>query len=231
MTDKTRYLKNNQPAQANKRPRMEDPGGMPKPDDAISVGQRLRRIRGQRGLSMRILAEMSGLNINTLSLIENERTSPSVSTLQQLAQSLHVSITEFFQTNHESKELVYQKQGHRPLVLFEHSTMEDLAAGMPHFGAEPLIVTLNPGADSGKSPIVHTGREFVYCIEGHVNYTVNNQGYLLGAGDSLVFEAYLPHQWKNPDRTSSRILLMLCPMDVRDNATERHFLIQAYPTP
>lgn len=191
--------------------------------DEISVGQRLREIRASRGLSMRSLAEMSGLNINTLSLIENQHTSPSVSTLQQVAQSLQVPITEFFEINHGNKELVHQKQGQRPRVSFEHSAMEDLAAGMPHFGAEPLIVTLNPGADSGKNPIVHTGREFVYCIEGHVTYTVNNQKYLLDPGDSLVFEAYLPHQWKNSDPAPSRVLLVLCPMDVRDSPTERHF--------
>ncbi len=193
-------------------------------NDEISVGQRLHDIRIRRGLSMRSLAKASGLNINTLSLIENQHSSPSVSTLQQLAQTLQVPITEFFETDHGSKELVHQKQGQRPHISFEHSTMEDLAAGMPHFGAEPLIVILNPGADSGKNPIVHTGREFVYCIEGHVTYTVNNQKYLLDPGDSLVFEAYLPHQWKNSDPAPSRILLVLCPMDVRDSPTERHFL-------
>jgi transcriptional regulator with XRE-family HTH domain len=192
--------------------------------NGISVGKRLREIRTLRGLSLKSLAGMSGLNINTLSLIENERTSPSVSTLQQLAQSLQVSITEFFENNHGSKEIIHQKQGQRPRVSFEHSAMEDLAAGMPHFGAEPLIVTLNPGADSGKNPIVHTGREFVYCIDGHVTYIVKSQKYLLDPGDSLVFEAYLPHQWKNSDSAPSHILLVLCPMDVRDSPTERHFL-------
>ena len=190
----------------------------------ISVGQRLREIRSLRGLSLRTLSEMSGLNINTLSLIENEHTSPSVSTLQQLTQSLQVPITEFFESNHGIKEIVHQKQGQRPRVSFEHSAMEDLAAGMPHFGAEPLIVTLNPGADSGKNPIVHTGREFVYCIDGHVTYIVNSQKYALDPGDSLVFEAYLPHQWKNISSTPSCILLVLCPMDVRDSPAERHFL-------
>lgn len=189
----------------------------------ITVGQRLREIRAVRGLSMRALAEMSGLNINTLSLIENEHTSPSVSTLQQLAQSLQVPISEFFQTNHGTKKLVHQKKGDRPRTTFAHGTMEDLAAGMPRFGAEPIIVTLEPNADSGKKPIVHTGREFVYCLDGHIVYTVDNERYLLEAGDSLIFEAYLPHHWKNPDSTPSRALLVLCPMDERDQPRERHF--------
>lgn len=218
------------PPQKTTRPRIRDidmernsPFRIELNKEEISVGQRLREIRALRGLSMRSLAEMSKLNINTLSLIENEHTSPSVSTLQQLAQSLQVPITDFFEADHGSKELVHQKQGQRLRVSFEHSAMEDLAAGMPHFGAEPLIVTLNSGADSGKNPIVHTGREFVYCIEGHVTYTVNSQKYLLDPGDSLVFEAYLPHQWKNADAAPSHVLLVLCPMDVRDSPTERHF--------
>jgi transcriptional regulator with XRE-family HTH domain len=192
-------------------------------NDEISVGQRLREIRTMRRLSMRALAEMSGLNINTLSLIENQHTSPSVSTLQQLAQSLQVSVTEFFQTNHGSKKVVHQVQGKRPRILFEHGMMEDLGTGMPRFGPEPMIVILEPDAASGKKPIVHTGREFVYCLEGHIAYTVDNEKYLLGAGDSLIFEAYLPHQWKNVDPASSRALLVLCPMDDRDQPRERHF--------
>ena len=172
---------------------------------------------------MKSLAQMSGLHINTLSLIENERTSPSVSTLQQLAQSLQVPITEFFETDHGSRKLVHQKQGKRPRVTFQHSTMEDLAPGMPRFGAEPMLVTLEPGADSGRNQIVHTGREFVYCLDGHIVYTVDNEKYILEPGDSLIFDAYLPHHWKNIDSTPSRALLVLCPLDVRDQPRDRHF--------
>jgi len=191
--------------------------------EEASVGKCLREIRIQRGLSMRVLAELSGLNVNTLSLIENGHSSPSVSTLQQLAQSLQVSMTDFFQTNQGSKNLVYQKQGKRPHVPFEHGTMEDLAAGMPRFGAEPIIVTFKPNANSGKRSIVHTGREIVYCLEGHILYTVEGEKFLLEQGDSLIFEAYMPHQCENIDATPSRALLVLCPMDERDRPRERHF--------
>ena len=193
-------------------------------DGEINVGQRLRVIRAERGLSIKALAELSQLNVNTLSLIENGRTSPSVSTLQQLSQSLQVPITSFFETDHGQKKVVFQKSGTRPHAAFLHGTMEDLAAGMSRFGAEPLIVTLAARADSGKLPIVHTGREFVYCLEGKIAYTVDSETYLLEPGDSLLFEAYLPHHWKNQNTTSSRILLVLCPMDERENPTERHFV-------
>jgi len=206
-----------------KRSLSNDPITSDPPLDEINVGHRLRELRAVRGLSMRVLADQSGLNVNTLSLIENQRTSPSVSTLQQLAQTLQVPISAFFETDHGDKLVAHQSAGNRPRALITHGSIEDLGAGMSRFGAEPFIVTLAPNADSGKTPIVHTGREFIYCLEGHIAYTVDTKTYNLEPGDSLLFEAYLPHHWKNLDTTPSRNLLILCPLDERDRPTERHF--------
>jgi transcriptional regulator with XRE-family HTH domain len=189
----------------------------------IDVGSRLRVIRTTQGLSIRALAERSGLNVNTLSLIENGKTSPSVSTLQVLAQSLAVSISSFFESVGGEQKITYQKHGKRPRAAFVHGNIQDLGAGMPRFGAEPLIVTLNPGADSGKTPIVHTGREFVYCLDGQAEYQVDGTTYPLAPGDSLLFEAYLPHRWRNTSGQESHLLLVLCPTDERDQPQERHF--------
>jgi transcriptional regulator with XRE-family HTH domain len=193
-------------------------------NDEIDVGRRLRKLRGAHGLSIRALADKSGLNVNTLSLIENQRTSPSVSTLQQLARTLQVPISAFFEISDGDKQVVHQKAGTRPHAVVTHGSIEDLGAGMSRFGAEPLIVTLAPNADSGETPIVHTGREFVYCLEGQIAYSVDTETYLLEPGDSLLFEAYLPHHWKNMNANPSRSLLILCPMDERDRPAERHFL-------
>ena len=188
----------------------------------VNVGQRLRELRLERSLSIRALAERSGLNVNTFSLIENNRTSPSVSTLQQIAQALHVPLSTFFESKHGHKKVTYQKAGQRPHASFAHGEVWDLGAGMPRQGAEPLIITLNAQADSGKIPIVHTGREFVYCLEGHVTYEVDGEAYRLEPGDSLMFEAYLPHGWRNLTESSARLLLVMCPMDERDQPTDRH---------
>lgn len=189
----------------------------------IDVGRRLREVRMGKGFSIRSLAEQSHLNVNTLSLIENGRTSPSVSTLQLIAQTLKIPISTFFETDHGEKKVVHQQKGKRPHAVFTHGMMEDLGAGMSRFGAEPLIITLKPKADSGRTPIVHTGREFVYCLDGHITYFVDDQSYPLETGDSLMFEAYLPHRWRNEAEMESRLLLVLCPMDERDQPSERHF--------
>jgi transcriptional regulator with XRE-family HTH domain len=206
----------------------ETPGGKPAPvarsrADSVGVGRRLREIRSSRALSLRALAETSGLNINTLSLIENERTSPSVSTLQQLSQALQVPLTEFFRREDVHLEVVHQRNGSRPHAPLQAGSMEDLAAGMRYPGAEPLILALDRGADSGKSPIVHTGREFAYSLSGCITYTVQGHEYALEPGDSVCFEAYLPHSWRNSGPDPARVLLVLCPMDARDDPKGRHF--------
>jgi transcriptional regulator with XRE-family HTH domain len=188
------------------------------------VGQRLRALRKARDLSIRSLAERSGLSVNTLSLIENGRTSPSVSTLHQLAQSLNVSITAFFEGEQQKKRVVYQKAGERQQIVFSQGQMEKLSEGMPRLGSEPFITKLEPKATSGETPIVYAGREFIYCLEGHITYTVDGDTYSLAPGDSLIFDAYIPHSWKNTAPSNSRALLVLCPLDSPNGQSDRFFM-------
>ncbi|MBN2388617.1 MAG: cupin domain-containing protein [Anaerolineales bacterium] len=190
----------------------------------INVGRRLRELRNLAGLSVRSLAEMSGLNFNTLSLIENEKTSPSVGTLQHLAHALRVPITVFFETSRLPKEAVFQKAGKRPRAAFAFGLLEDLGSGLTLGEGLPLLVTLEPGADSGAEAIVHTGQEFVYCLEGCLVYTVGNQEYVLEVGDSLIFQAHLPHRWINKGGGAAKSLLILCPSDENDRSAEQHFV-------
>lgn len=189
----------------------------------VDVGRRLRELRTAQGLSIRSLAQLSGLNFNTLSLIENNKTSPSVSTLQRLALALQVPMSVFFQTETPKKSVVYLKADQRQRVAFSYGALEDLGAGIDMRGSQPLLVILEPGADSGPDPIVHTGHEFVYCLEGQLFYNVDGESYLLRPGDSLVFEAHLPHRWGNPASSHSRSLLILCPSDEKEDPTKRHF--------
>jgi len=187
------------------------------------VGQRLRVLRKARDLSIRSLAEKSGLSVNTLSLIENGKTSPSVSTLHQLAESLNVSITAFFESE-QKKRVVYQKAGERQQIVFSQGQMEKLSEGMPPLGSEPFITKLEPKANSGDMPIVFAGREFIYCLEGHITYTVEGDTYPLAPGDSLIFDAYMPHSWQNTAATNSSALLVLCPIESPDQPSERFFM-------
>jgi transcriptional regulator with XRE-family HTH domain len=189
----------------------------------ISVGSRLRELRNERNLSIRALAERSGLNVNTFSLIENSKTSPSVSTLQQIAAALEVPMTAFFETDVPKNSIAHIVARNRPRLAFAHGTLEDLGAGLTNRAVEPFVMTLEPHATSGDNPIVHTGFEFVFCLQGRLTYLVEDHAYVLEPGDSLLFESYLPHRWQNDEARQAQAILVLYPTDSRDRPTERHF--------
>lgn len=193
------------------------------PTDEIDVGKRLHDLRVEHGLSIRNLAEISDLAVNTLSLIENGKTSPSVNTLQRLAAALQVPINAFFEVVHEKKQLVYSRASERKPIEIQQTEIEDLGAGLYNWIVQPMIVTLQPEAGSGAAPIVHTGHEIVYCLEGRILYMVDDKSYLLESGDSLMFESHLPHRWENVNQTESKMLLILFPTDMRDRPAQRHF--------
>jgi len=156
-------------------------------------------------------------------LIENGKTSPSVSTLQQVASALEVPITAFFETDVPKNSIAHLVARNRPRAAFAHGVLEDLGAGLTNRMVEPFVVTLEPNANSGPHPIVHTGFEFVFCLQGRVGYTIEDHTYLLEAGDSLLFESHLPHCWYNADAQQAQAILVLYPTDSRDRPTELHF--------
>ena len=188
----------------------------------VLVGRKLRELRSRHGLSLRSLADRSGLNINTLSLIENGKSSPSVSTLQQLALALSVPLSAFFEDEFIEKRVVFTPAHSRPLAEFGSTQMENLAQNLVGNAVQPYMVTLKPGMGSGDRMIVHTGYEFVYCLEGEIQYTIDGVDYLLKTGDSLVFQAHLPHCWKNLGQELACLLMVLYPADENEEAGSRH---------
>lgn len=189
------------------------------------VGLKIRSLRKSRRLSIRALAEMSELSVNTLSLVENGKTSPSINTLQQIAQSLNLPIVAFFENNKPKMQVVYQKAGERQQIAFPRGQMERLNTGIPPTGYEPFVTRLEVGANSGDTPITYPAREFIYCLEGHITYFIGESVYPLAPGDSLIFDAHMPHIWRNTASTGSSALLVICPEPALENRFEY------FPTP
>lgn len=228
--------KNLEPEGAGKNTTDERPRGSGKKRDLsggglfhqqVNVGAALQHLRARYGLSVRALAEKSGLAVNTLSLIQNNKISPSVATLQSLASALGVPITAFFENDAPKSRVAYIKAAERTRAVFAHGMLEDLGVGLPFRTVEPFLVTIEPNSNSGAQPIVHTGHEFVFCLEGRIVYIIEDKTYLLEVGDSLLFESHLPHRWQNVEAVPAKTILVLCPGEARDEATQRHFLPEA----
>ena len=187
------------------------------------VGAKIREIRTRYHLSLRKLAERSGLNVNTLSLVENGKSSPSVSTLQHVARALRVPITAFFESEPDPKQVVFVRHNHRPQAIFQSARMENLGKELAGNAIQPFVVGMEHKGGSGSELIVHTGHEFAYCLSGEILYLIDGLRYELEPGDSIVFESHLPHRWENLNEGESQMILIIYPAHRREKPGGHHF--------
>jgi transcriptional regulator with XRE-family HTH domain len=190
---------------------------------SVYVGQLLKQLRQERGISIRELSRRSGISANALSMIERGLTSPSVSTLYRLTDALNVPITALFRKDHSQEPIVFRSVSERthvpfPLGLWEGLGGEDFIGRM-----QPFMLTLESGAESGKEKIVHTGHEFVMCLRGRLEYEVEGSFFNLEAGDSLLFAARLAHRWRNPGNTVANALIVLSGFEEYEKPGAFHF--------
>jgi transcriptional regulator with XRE-family HTH domain len=188
------------------------------------IGQQVRRIREQHGLSLRALSEKAYLSSNAISLIERGENSPTISSLQRLANALEVPITAFFEEEVEQPVVfVRNNQGRR--YRGNGIVMESIGTGLLNQQLDALSITIAPGAGNMHDPIHHLGEEFVRCLEGQVEYYVSDQIFKMSAGDSLHFDATQSHSFRNTTHISATILTIFRAGEEQQLALQRHMEI------
>jgi quercetin dioxygenase-like cupin family protein len=136
--------------------------------------------------------------------------------------ALGVGIADFVEEE-SHHQVVYLKRDQRPRARSLNAWIESLGSGLAGQIIEPLLITLEPEADSGPEPIMHPGHELVFCLEGAVVYEVDGQAYRLGPEDSLLFEARLAHRWRNDQAAPTRLLLLLQGAAANGPSAPTHF--------
>ena len=142
----------------------------------VAIGREVRAFRKQKDITVAELASMTGLSIGMLSKIENGNTSPSLSTLQTLANSLSVPLTSFFRRFEEQRMAVHTKAGEGVELEREGTRAGHQYNLLGHIGAntsgvivEPYLITLSEQSDV--FPVFqHGGIEAIYMLEGKVDY-------------------------------------------------------------
>ena len=194
--------------------------------EEVNVGGTIRMLRQRKGLSLRALAELSGLSTNAISRIERGENSPTVATLRQLANGLDVLVIDFFKDETEGNT-VFVRREQRSRSQSMGGLIESLGSGLPEQNLEPFMITVDPTTGSTEDPYTHPGEEFVHCLEGTIEYRVGNQLFQLRSGDSLLFKADQPHCFRNPSDEIATILLVLQEQEPegRRQAREAHMEI------
>lgn len=165
----------------------------------VAIGREVKAYRKQQGITVAELSNLTGLSIGMLSKIENGNTSPSLSTLQALADALRVPLTSFFKQYEEKREAVHTKAGEGVEIDREGTRAGHQYNLLGHIGAnssgvivEPYLITLTSSSDVFDA-FQHGGIETIYMLEGEVDYRHGDEFFHLQAGDTLFFDADCPH--------------------------------------
>ena len=177
-------------------------------EKASLPGQRFRRLRARRGLSLAQVAQATGVSIGFLSALERGQMRASVATLRRVARFYRTNILSFFEAAEENPRVV-RRQQRKVLETTPGVRMELLAWGRT--AMEPHLFRIKPGGGSGES-YAHEGEEFLHVLRGQFEIWLGaKEHHLLKTGDSLYFESSTPHRWKNPGRTETSLLWINTP--------------------
>ncbi|OBR45879.1 HTH-type transcriptional regulator PuuR [Aeromonas dhakensis] len=173
---------------------------------AQSMGERLAATRRRLGLSQRRVAELSGLTHGAICMIEQDKVSPSVASLQKLLSVYELPLSRFF---------AEEEVASTPSVVIRAEQLIELGSQgvsmkLVHNGNNRrqlgfMLETYAPGTDTG-GQVTHLGEEVGTVLEGSVILTVAGQTYQLSAGDSYVIDTGEPHSFSNPSGQVCRIV-------------------------
>ncbi len=168
--------------------------------EALNIGGEIRKLRKEKGYTLKELAQRTGFSTALLSQIENNVVSPPISTLWIIANALEIRLAHFFQqTPLNEQDYFIVRKGKGRLMTRKESQMiltyESLGYGKEDRTMEPLIIHFKGDEDRvDQDTMSHTGEEFLYVLSGEVSVEYGDQHFVLYPGDSILFESVVPHK-------------------------------------
>jgi transcriptional regulator with XRE-family HTH domain len=181
------------------------------------ITKRLKEIRLSKKLTLEALAKLTNFTKGYLSQIENSNQPPPIYTLSRISSALGIDVSELFAP--AVKEIPYQeitigRYGHRNLQSRESTPygyiFEDLAPMKKGKNMEPFIVTV--GFDRKidvQKDFRHDGEEFIYVLEGTLEFFFKGESYILEKGDSAYFDADKPHSGRSLGKKEAKLLIVM----------------------
>lgn len=163
----------------------------------IDIGGHLRAVRTMYGLSQRELAKRAGVTNGTISLIEQNRVSPSVSSLKKVLDGVPMSLAEFFTLDLHSIPQVFYAREELTDIGDKEVSLRLVAAKRPNRAMTIMHERYRPRADTGADMLTHQGEEGGVIVAGRIELTVGAQSRILGPGDAYYFTSAVPHRFRN----------------------------------
>lgn len=169
---------------------------------SLDIGHQVRSLRNRRRLTLQDLADLTGLSKPNLSQIENNLVTPPIATLLKIATALGVSIGHFFQANNQDSSMVVTRKTDRygvakgPHISHIGYQYEPLAYPKVDKSMEPFVVHMEEREADAIVYNNHKGEEFLYVLEGRLEFRCGENVVVLEEGDSLYFDSIVPHGYR-----------------------------------
>ncbi|KRA05080.1 MULTISPECIES: cupin domain-containing protein [Agrobacterium] len=163
---------------------------------SVDIGNRLRHLRSMHKLSQRELARRAGVTNSTISLIESNSANPSVGALKRILDGIPIGLAEFFAFEPDKPRKAFYAA--EELVEIGKGPISYRQIGDNLFGRSLQILKecYQPGASTGRVPLVHEGEEGGIVLSGRLEVTVDDERRILGPGDAYYFESRRPHVFR-----------------------------------
>ena len=181
------------------------------PASGFDVGSRLRAVRESRGLSQRELARRANVTNGTISLIEQNKNSPSVASLKKVLDGIPVSLADFFAMDMPSREQIFFQAGDLLELSGGVISLRQVGGNLHGRSLQILHERYAPGADTGKAMLHHESEEGGIVLRGLIEITVGDQRQVLGPGDAYCFDSRLPHRFRNVGNEECEIISACSP--------------------
>lgn len=187
----------------------------PAEDIQVNVGERVRKVREERNLSLMDISQRTGLDVSLLEEIENGTMAPPLGTIIRLAKALDLKMGYFISGDEDRSYTIVRRDDRKVISRYDSKKgayygygYESLAPHKKNRHMEPFLVSLDP-AETEEERSTHDGQEFIYVLEGTMEVRLEDEIHLLHPGDAIYYDSTVPHLVKchGPERT--RILAVL----------------------
>ncbi len=177
------------------------------------LGERLRELRRNRGLTLGQLAEQAGVTTGFISQLENGKNSPSLMTLRRITEALGVPFSDLFapEPAPETDRYIIRRSDRKRITIpgLRQQLYRLTPGGELEF--ESLLNILPPGVSTTDRPVSHHGGEWFYVLEGAVELSLGSVTYALEAGDCAAFPSSVPHQVTNRGSVPAQVIWVNSP--------------------
>lgn len=189
--------------------------GAPKEDILVNVGERVKRVRESRGLSLDDISLRTNIDVSTLKQIEEGVMAPPLGTVIKLAKALEMKIGYFISGEENRAYTIVHRDDRRVVSRYDSKKgkyygyeYESLAPHKKDRHMEPFLVTLEP-AETEEERSTHEGQEFIFILQGKMEVRLGEEIHILEPGDAIYYDSTVPHLVKCYGGETTKILAVL----------------------